>query len=58
MIVNIANHEFPEIWDNVYYFALSKYPIISDWELRKLILFYDYERKHGRKTSIICENSQ
>ena len=58
MIVNIANHEFPEIWDNVYYFALSKYPIISDWELRKLILFYDYERKHGRKTSIICENNE
>ena len=56
MTVNIANHEFPGIWDSVYYFALADYPNISDWELRKLILFLDYEKKHNRKTEIICDN--
>jgi len=57
LIVNIANHEYPGIWDSVYYFGLSDYPNISDWELRKLILFYDYEKRYNRKTEIVCENS-
>ena len=56
-VVNIANHEFPGIWDNVYYFKLSGYPDISDWELRKIILFSDYEKRHGRKITVTCENS-
>lgn len=58
MILNIANHDFPAIWDNVYYFALSDYPNISNWELKKLILFFDYEKKHNRETEIICENNE
>jgi len=58
MTINIANHGFTIIWDSVYYFALSDYPNISDWELRKLILFSDYERKHNREIKIICENSK
>ncbi|MCL2771728.1 MAG: hypothetical protein FWD71_00120 [Oscillospiraceae bacterium] len=58
MIVNIANYDFPGMWDNTYYFALSDYPTISDWELRKLILFVDYEKSHGRETEIICESNE
>lgn len=57
MIVNIAgNHEYPGIWDSVYYFKLSDYPNITNWELKKLILFFDYEKSHNRTTEIICEN--
>jgi hypothetical protein len=40
----------------VYYFALSDYPNISDWELKKLIIFIDYEKKHKRKTNILCDD--
>jgi hypothetical protein len=57
MILNIAgNHEWPGIWERVYYFNLADYPNITNWELRKIILFFDYEKKHGRKTEIVCEN--
>lgn len=55
MTVNIGKHECAGLWDHVYYFALSDYPNISDWELRKLICFCDYEKKHGRKTKIACK---
>ena len=56
MIVDIANHDCTIKWDGVYYFALSDYPNISDWELRKLILFIEYEKKHDRETEIVCED--
>ena len=56
MIVNIANHGSSIVWEGVYYFALSDYPNISDWELRNLVLFFEYERKNNRKTEIICED--
>jgi len=57
MIVNIAkNHEHPGIWDEIYYFKLSDYPNITDWELTKLICFYNYEKKHNRNTKFVCEN--
>ncbi len=56
MIVNIADHGGSIVWEGIYYFALSDYPNISDWELRTLILFYEYEKQHDRKTEIICED--
>ncbi|MCL2776337.1 MAG: hypothetical protein FWD71_23795 [Oscillospiraceae bacterium] len=58
MRVNIANHEGMIIWDGIYYFALSDYPHISPWELKKLLLFIDYEKQHGRQTEIVCENAE
>jgi len=58
MKINIAQHEFPYIWDGVYYFVLSEYPRISPWELKKLLAFMDYENLHGRgEIEIICENT-
>ena len=57
MIVNIANHGGSIVWEGVYYFALSDYPNISDWELRNIILFFEYEKKHNRKTKIVCEDA-
>ena len=56
MVVNIANHGGSIVWEGVYYFALSDYPNISDWELRNIILFFEYEKKHNRKTEIVCED--
>ena len=57
MIINIANHGGSIVWEGIYYFALSNYPNISDWELRNIILFIEYEKQHGRKTEIICEDA-
>ena len=44
------------MWDGVYYFALSDYPRVTPWELKKLLMFMDYEKRHGRQTEIVCEN--
>ena len=55
MKVEITNSEITIQWNGVYYFALSDYPNISSWELRKIITFIDYEKKHGRETGITCE---
>jgi hypothetical protein len=58
MKINIAQHEFPYIWNGVYYFVLSDYPNISPWELKKLIAFMEYEKRNGRgETEIICEDA-
>jgi len=56
MVVNIANHGGSIVWDGIYYFAPCDYPNISDWELRNIILFFDYEKRHNRKTKIVCED--
>ena len=56
MIVKIAKHDFTIQWDGIYYFALSNYPRISPWELKKLLVFMDYEKHHGRETKIVCED--
>lgn len=56
MKVNIADHEHMLIWDGVYYFALSDYPRITPWELKKLLVFINYEKQHDRHTEIFCED--
>ena len=58
MQINIANHDYTIVWDGVYYFAMSDYPNITPWELKKIITFIDYERKHGRETEILCEDEK
>ena len=56
MTINIANHGGPIIWEGVYDFALSDYPNISNWELKKLTKCIEYEKNHNRETKIVCEN--
>ena len=56
MKIQIARHDFTIIWEGVYYFALSDYPNISSWELKKIVSFIEYERQHGRKTEIECDD--
>ena len=57
MIIKIGNFECTEVWDGVFYKKLSHYPQISDWELRTLIEFIEYERKYGRECQIECEDT-
>lgn len=56
MILNIGDHEFTELWGGVYYKALSDYPNISDWEIRNIIDFINYEKANNRKTEIQSDN--
>jgi len=55
--VNIGNHDGTILWEGVYSFALSDYPDISRWELKKLLAFMRYEKAHGRETEIVCDNA-
>jgi len=45
------------IEDGVYCFGLSDYPHITKWELKNLLAFIEYERSHGRRTQIVCEDA-
>ncbi|MEE1126204.1 MAG: hypothetical protein U0L18_09800 [Acutalibacteraceae bacterium] len=57
MIIKIGEFEFTEVWDGVLYKKLSDYPKITDWEIRTIIEFIEYENKYGRECVIECENS-
>lgn len=52
MIIHIGKHEFTELWDGVYYKALSNYPQVSDWEIKNIIDFIQYEKLYHRNTEI------
>lgn len=56
MLIKIGNFEFTEVWDHVLYKKLSEYPRVTDWEIRTIIEFIDYEKKHGRECTIECED--
>lgn len=57
MLIKIGNFEFTEVWDGVLYKKLSHYPDITDWEVRTLIEFIEYEEHNGRQCGIECENA-
>lgn len=56
MIINICNHDCTELWDRVLYKKLSDYPNVSDWEMKNIIEFINYEKENGRETEIIADN--
>ena len=56
MLIKIGNYEFSAVWDGTFYKKLSNYPQISDWEIRNIIEFIEYEKSHGRACEIECEN--
>ena len=56
MKVIIEKRDFTIIWDGVYYFALSDFPNITPWELKKLLAFIEFEKRHGRQTEISCDD--
>lgn len=57
MLIKIGDFECTEVWDGVFYKKLSNYPQVSDWEIRTIIEFVEYENKYGRECTIECENS-
>lgn len=56
MLIKIGNFECTEVWDGVFYKKLSHYPQVSDWEIRTIIEFIEYEKKHGRECEIECDD--
>lgn len=54
MLIKIGNFEFTEVWDGVLYKKLSNYPQITDWEIRTILEFIEYENQYGRECSIEC----
>ncbi len=56
MLIQIGNYEFTELWDGIYYKALSNYPHVSDWEIKNIIDFIKYEKLYNRKTELKSEN--
>ena len=56
MLIKIGNFDCTEVWNGIFYKKLSNYPQVSDWEIRTIIEFIDYEKKHGRSCTIQCDN--
>jgi hypothetical protein len=55
LIINICDHDCTELWDRVLYKKLSKYPKVSDWEMKNIIDFINYEKANGRACEIISD---
>ena len=58
MLIKVGDFEFTEVWDGVFYKKLSNYPQITDWEIRNLIEFTEYEKVNGRQCEIQCDNEE
>ena len=56
MLIKIGDFDCTEVWDGVFYKKLSNYPQVSDWEIRTIIEFIEYEKSHGRKCDIECDD--
>ncbi len=56
MLIKVGNFEFTEVWDGIFYKKLSCYPQVTNWEIRNIIEFIEYEKKYGRKCKIECDN--
>ena len=57
MLIKIGDFECTMVWDGVFYKKLSNYPQLSDWEIRTIIEFVEYERKYGRECEIECDDT-
>lgn len=57
LLIKIGEYEFTEVWDGVLYKKLSRYPLVSDWEMRTLVEFIEYEERNGRECRLECENT-
>lgn len=56
MILNISNQNLTVIRKGTYFFELSDYPRIKDYEWNNIIAFINYEKKYGRQTEVICDD--
>lgn len=55
MKINIGKHEFTEVWDGVFYKALSDYPKVNKNEMKDIIDFIAYEKANGREVEITAD---
>ena len=58
MLIRIGQFEYTEVWDGVLYKKLSDYPCVTDWEIRTLIEFIEYEERHGRQCPTECGDEE
>lgn len=58
MLMKIGDFEYTEVWNGVFYKKLSNYPRVSDWEIRIIIEFVEYEKKYGRTCDMECDNDR
>ena len=58
MLIKIGDFEYTEVWDGVFYKALSDYPHITKWEIRNILDFMEYEQSNGRECRIECEDKE
>ena len=56
MLIKIGDFDCTEVCDGLFYKKLSNYPQVSDWEIRTIIEFIEYEKSHGRKCDIECDD--
>ncbi len=56
MKLYIGRHEFSELWDGVYYKALSDYPEVSGHEMKDILDFLFYHQQHGCKVEIEADD--
>lgn len=57
MILNISNRNLTVIRKGTYYFELSDYPRIKDYEWNNIVAFINYEKAHGRQTEVKCDEN-
>ena len=57
LVLKILNQNLSGIKNGIYFFGLSDYPKIQDWEWNNIIAFISYEKAHGHQTEIICEDN-
>lgn len=58
LFIKVGNFEITEVWDGVFYKRLANYPEISDWEMRNLVEFIEYEKMYGRECEIECDDKE
>ena len=58
LLIKIGNFDCTEVWDGIFYKALSNYPHITKWEIRNILNFMEYEQSNGRECGIECENKE
>ena len=56
MLIKIGDFECTEVWDGVFYKALSNYPYITKWEIKSILDFMEYEKSYARECRIECED--
>ena len=56
MLIKLGDFEFTSVWDGIFYKKLSNYPMVTNWEIRTIIEFIEYEELHGRKCEIECDD--